>query len=94
MGEGLQATMEKIRVAVIGAGAAGLATVRQLSKHDIFQPTVFEAGKQVGGTWIYQEMPSDFDPTNMNLLAKRSTLPLPNCHSSMYKGLQYVCVTE
>lgn len=86
MGEGLEVKMEKIRVAVIGAGAAGLAALRHLSKHDIFQPTAFEAGRQVGGTWIYEELPPEFDPTNTNLVAKRSHLH-SSYHSSMYKGL-------
>ncbi|MBQ1015525.1 NAD(P)-binding protein, partial [Micromonospora sp. M51] len=40
------------RVAVIGAGAAGLAAVKALRDADV--PTVgFEAAEQVGGLWVY-----------------------------------------
>lgn len=40
------------RVAVIGAGAAGLAAVKALGDADV--PTVgFEAAEQVGGLWVY-----------------------------------------
>ncbi|EDV25656.1 uncharacterized protein TRIADDRAFT_24469 [Trichoplax adhaerens] len=82
--------MKKIRVAVIGAGAAGLAALRQLSKYDVFQPVAYEIERQVGGTWIYKDLADDFDPTNINLLAGQSTTsspPPPHCHSSMYQGL-------
>lgn len=42
------------RVAIIGAGAAGLAAARELRNegHDI---TVFEANADIGGTWAYSE---------------------------------------
>lgn len=42
----------KAQVAVIGAGAAGLVTADELLRegHDV---TVFEAGSEIGGTWVY-----------------------------------------
>ncbi|XP_077402047.1 uncharacterized protein LOC144035874 [Vanacampus margaritifer] len=46
-----------LRVAVVGAGAAGLCVARHvLSRPDQFAPpVVFELGANVGGTWCYQE---------------------------------------
>ncbi|MFC7550272.1 flavin-containing monooxygenase [Plantactinospora sp. GCM10030261] len=44
--------METPRVAVIGAGAAGLATLKALADRRV--PAVcFDAGGQVGGLWVY-----------------------------------------
>ncbi|KAJ7341454.1 hypothetical protein JRQ81_005562, partial [Phrynocephalus forsythii] len=47
----------KLRVAVIGAGAAGLCAARHiLASPDTFaDPVVFEASDHVGGTWVYTE---------------------------------------
>ncbi|XP_051903059.1 uncharacterized protein LOC127588393 isoform X1 [Hippocampus zosterae] len=49
--------MELLRVAVIGAGAAGLCAARHvLSRPERFAPpVVFELTADVGGTWRYQE---------------------------------------
>ena len=44
------------RVAVIGAGAAGLAAARAL-RDEGHRCTVFEAGDAVGGTWRYDATP-------------------------------------
>ncbi|XP_030042805.1 flavin-containing monooxygenase FMO GS-OX-like 4 isoform X2 [Microcaecilia unicolor] len=51
---------ERLRVAVIGAGAAGLCAARHiLAKQDLFAPpAVFESAEQIGGTWVYREGPS------------------------------------
>ncbi|KAK7406236.1 hypothetical protein VNO78_07857 [Psophocarpus tetragonolobus] len=67
------------RVAVIGAGAAGLVAARELRRegHDV---VVFEQGKQVGGTWVYSgEVESDL----LGLDPKRSIV-----HSSLYASLR------
>ncbi|XP_010473477.1 PREDICTED: flavin-containing monooxygenase FMO GS-OX2-like [Camelina sativa] len=66
-------------VAVIGAGAAGLVTARELRRegHTV---VVFEREKQVGGLWIYspkaESDPLSLDPT-------RSIV-----HSSVYESLR------
>ena len=65
-----------IRVAVIGAGAAGLCAVRHLAhKPSVFSVTAFEQSNSVGGTWVYTEKIG----TDCN------GLPI---HSSMYKNLR------
>ncbi|KAK9984621.1 hypothetical protein SO802_034146 [Lithocarpus litseifolius] len=66
-------------VAVIGAGAAGLVTARELRRegHSV---VVFERGDQVGGLWVYtpnvESDPLGLDPT-------RTTV-----HSSLYHSLR------
>nr|XP_023886234.1 flavin-containing monooxygenase FMO GS-OX-like 4 isoform X2 [Quercus suber] len=66
-------------VAVIGAGAAGLVTARELrcEGHSV---VVFERGDQVGGTWVYtpnvESDPIGLEPT-------RTTV-----HSSLYDSLR------
>ncbi|KAM3734898.1 hypothetical protein ACB098_10G048500 [Castanea mollissima] len=66
-------------VAVIGAGAAGLVTARELRRegHSV---VVFERGDQVGGTWAYtQNVESDpigVEPTRTRV------------HSSLYDSLR------
>ncbi|XP_057677201.1 uncharacterized protein LOC130906676 isoform X3 [Corythoichthys intestinalis] len=49
--------MASLRVAVVGAGAAGLCAARHLlARGDRFAPpVVFELSADVGGTWCYQE---------------------------------------
>lgn len=65
-----------IRVAVIGAGAAGLCAARHLaSKPHLYQVHVFEKSDQVGGTWIYTE---DTGKDKYGLAV----------HSSMYRNLK------
>ncbi|KAG9461624.1 hypothetical protein GDO78_016229 [Eleutherodactylus coqui] len=67
-------TSSRLRVAVIGAGAAGLCSARHiLSRPMNFEPpVVFEMTGQVGGTWVYTENPGDAG----------------NTHSSMYRDLK------
>ena len=70
------------RVAVIGAGAAGLATAAELlrERHAV---TVFEIGAEVGGTWVYTEeteAEAPFDTPNNRILGSmydslRTNLP-------------------
>ena len=44
----------KVRVCVIGAGAAGLTAARHLSRlPKLFTVNVFEQTDSVGGTWVY-----------------------------------------
>ncbi|XP_078609486.1 uncharacterized protein LOC144880836 isoform X2 [Branchiostoma floridae x Branchiostoma japonicum] len=64
------------RVAVIGAGAAGLCAARHLSaRPDQFVPTVYEQTDRVGGTWVYTD----------RVGTDEHGLPV---HSSMYKNLR------
>uniref|UniRef100_A0A8C2BW65 Flavin-containing monooxygenase n=1 Tax=Cyprinus carpio TaxID=7962 RepID=A0A8C2BW65_CYPCA len=67
----------KLRVAVIGAGAAGLCAARHLlSRPDTFAPpVVYELTKNIGGTWVYEERVGFYD----------NGLPI---HSSMYRDLR------
>ncbi|XP_036404506.1 dimethylaniline monooxygenase [N-oxide-forming] 2 [Megalops cyprinoides] len=71
------AGLGKLRVAVVGAGAAGLCTARHLlSRGDTFAPPiVYELTKNVGGTWVYEERVGKYD----------NGLPI---HSSMYRDLR------
>ncbi|XP_063786960.1 uncharacterized protein LOC134936005 [Pseudophryne corroboree] len=63
-----------LRVAVIGAGAAGLCSARHiLARPATFEPpVVFEMAGQVGGTWVYSD-PSENDAQS---------------HSPMYRDLK------
>lgn len=65
------------RVAVVGAGAAGLCAARHiLSRSGRFAPpVVFELSENVGGTWCYDERVGKLD----------NGLPV---HSSMYRDLR------
>lgn len=63
-----------MKVAVIGAGTAGLSA----AKHSLangFEVVVFEQARQVGGTWVYTD----------NTGADEFGLDV---HTSMYQGLQ------
>ncbi len=67
-----------MKVAIIGAGAAGLCCARHLRRYpEYFQFQVLEKMKEVGGTWV-------FSPTTNEGLV----------HSSIYKNLKYVQYTE
>ena len=62
-----------VRVAVIGAGAAGLCCARLLaSRPDYFTLKIFEKAAVVGGTWVYEESGNNED----------------GMHSSVYKNLR------
>lgn len=50
----VSASSKQAKVAIIGAGAAGLAAARTMSKYGI-QATVFEKDPQVGGVWAYEK---------------------------------------
>ena len=66
-----------MKVAVIGAGAAGLVAARELLKarHDV---SVFEQSSRVGGIWVYQAS-SEPDPLGQ---------AGPRLHASMYESLR------
>jgi cation diffusion facilitator CzcD-associated flavoprotein CzcO len=49
--------MVRLRVAVIGAGPAGLCAARHLVADPAhFEFKVFEQGGEVGGTWCYTDL--------------------------------------
>ena len=72
------------KVAVVGAGGAGLCCAHHLSRYpEKFQFSVFEQASEVGGTWVYEkreEQPRD--------VRHRDTKGSPQIHSSMYKNLR------
>nr|XP_034966695.1 transcription initiation factor TFIID subunit 4-like isoform X4 [Zootoca vivipara] len=65
---------QKLQVAVVGAGAAGLCVARHIlaSPKTFAPPVVFEASGCLGGTWVYSEEEAEGRPT----------------HSSMYRDLR------
>ncbi|XP_029169261.1 flavin-containing monooxygenase FMO GS-OX-like 4 [Nylanderia fulva] len=65
---------EKIKVCVIGAGAAGLCAVRHLAANVKFEAIVYEQTNEIGGTWVYKEQ-----------IGLENGLPI---HSSMYQNLR------
>ncbi|XP_033755689.1 dimethylaniline monooxygenase [N-oxide-forming] 1-like [Pecten maximus] len=70
------AVVMTIRVAVIGAGAAGLCALRHLTtRQPQFEAVCFEQNSRPGGTWIYTDQTGVDD----------HGLPI---HSSMYKNLR------
>ena len=66
-----------MKVAVVGAGAAGLVAARELLRahHEV---TVFEQSATVGGVWVYQRE-SESDPLGQTG---------PRLHASMYASLR------
>ena len=66
------------RVAVIGAGASGLAAARALMVEGL-DPVVFEAEPQLGGTWVYTDE-VESDPLSVAPDRRR-------VHTSMYADL-------
>ncbi|XP_020709860.2 flavin-containing monooxygenase FMO GS-OX5-like [Athalia rosae] len=67
----------KLRICVIGAGAAGLCALRHLVKDpDNFEFEAFEQFDHLGGTWVYTEHTG---------LDEKTLLPI---HSSMYRDLR------
>lgn len=68
----------RLRVAVIGAGAAGLCAARHLlSRPELFAPpVVYEQTKYVGGTWVYEE----------EVGQRQNGMPI---YSSMYRDLRW-----
>lgn len=67
---------EKIKVCVIGAGAAGLCAVRHLAGNSRFETAMYEQTSDIGGTWVYNEQVG----------LDENGLPI---HSSMYRNLRF-----
>lgn len=65
----------KIKVCVIGAGAAGLCALRHLAANTIFEVTAYEQTNDIGGTWVYKEQVG-LDENGLSI------------HSSMYQNLR------
>ncbi|KAK9040504.1 hypothetical protein V6N11_015655 [Hibiscus sabdariffa] len=70
---------QSYKVAVIGAGTAGLLTARELQREG-HRVTVFEKADKVGGTWLYSSQvesdPLGVDPNRLVV------------HSSLYRSLR------
>lgn len=74
------------KVAVVGAGAAGLCCARHLSRYpEHFTFSVFEQGSEVGGTWIYEKNGRPLQDVRHSTGQEGA----PPVHSSMYKNLRY-----
>jgi len=67
-----------VRVAIVGAGAAGLVTGREFrdAGHDV---RIFEQGKRLGGIWVYESSVED-DLLGLN--------PTSTIYSSIYENLR------
>jgi len=82
-------------VAVVGAGAGGLAAARELLKEG-HRPVVFEQAGAVGGTWIYDERAVDARPLGVAKGAAADERDRNGddaawrdaAHGSMYAGLR------
>ena len=73
-------------VAIIGAGAAGLCMARYLrAKSRVFDFVIYERGKGIGGTWIYDDKIPPLKHGSAGVEALRSN---EEVHSSMYKNLR------
>lgn len=64
--------MRAMRIAIIGAGAAGLAMLREATRGGV-EATVFERGTDVGGVWVHDPRP-EHGPMYASL---RTNLPRP-----------------
>lgn len=73
---------EKKRIAVIGAGPAGLCTLKHLSQSSQdYEIVAFERNFWPGGLWVYTDMTG----------SDEYGVPI---HSAMYKKLKLVCNHE
>ena len=74
------------KIAVVGAGGAGLCCARHLSRYpELFQFKVFEQGSDVGGTWVYEKTTHQPQDVRSEVSGGGG---LPHVHSSMYKNLR------
>jgi len=67
-----------MKVAVIGAGAGGLVSARELLR-EAHEVCVFEQSNQVGGAWVHDSETED-DPLGIQ--------PVKSIHSSLYDSLR------
>ena len=83
-----------LRVAVVGAGAAGLCCARYLGCHaDRFSFSVFEKANVVGGTWAYTDR-TDLDEYGLPIHSSMNTNLRFGQHSSDTWSLcDYGCIT-
>lgn len=65
-----------MKIAVIGAGSAGLAALRHCTS-DTYEVVCYEKTDQTGGTWVYREE-TGLDQYGLSI------------HTSMYKNLRQV----
>ncbi|CAK9223437.1 unnamed protein product [Sphagnum troendelagicum] len=77
--QGVHQMYKCCKVGVIGAGAAGLATAKELI-HEGHKITMFEQSMQVGGLWVYDPK-VDSDLLGVEPHRKR-------VHSSVYASLR------
>lgn len=68
-----------LKVAVIGAGVAGLAAARELLRHG-HQVTIYEKAAQIGGTWLYDPR-VESDPLGVDPIREI-------VHNSLYYSLR------
>ena len=71
-----------MKVAIIGAGAAGLCCARHFSKFpEKFSIQIYEQAPTIGGTWVYTDKTGEDE----------YGLPV---HTSMYKDLRYASALD
>ncbi|ORX91003.1 FAD/NAD(P)-binding domain-containing protein [Basidiobolus meristosporus CBS 931.73] len=78
------------RIAIIGAGAAGLATAKSLvSQQHFAEIKIFERNSRIGGTWIYSDKkgPKVYFPSVDPLIADPEAPPR-HYNSSIYSTLR------
>ena len=92
--------LEECRVAVIGAGVAGLCAAKYLSQAGVRDLTVYEAGGKIGGLWCYDNdngQSSAYKTLHINTaknITSFSDLPFDDevqmfpDHGDMYRYLQ------
>lgn len=78
------------KVAVVGAGAAGLCCARHLRRYpEYFQFKVLEKMKEVGGTWVYTPVKEPLSSSPSLVASDKMSHDQVSVHSSMYKNLRY-----
>jgi dimethylaniline monooxygenase (N-oxide forming) len=92
--------LENCRIAIIGAGPGGLSAAKYLSRADVRDLVVYEAGSKIGGLWCYENdngMSSAYRTLHINTaknITSFSDLPFDDDvqmfpdHRDMYQYLQ------